>query len=132
MAQKLHLIKGMKKENIIKMCILFILTSSLMLTTSGCFAVIDVIDPHEVVYTSHYPAHVQLYRVGYYPDYRWVPYSTYRHYYRVQRHHRPRVRYNHRVRTRQHHKPRLRNRTTVRRYNRRGKLRKRTVRRRYR
>jgi len=131
-----------RKENIFKMCILYVLTSGMMFSTAGCFAAVEVIEPHDVVYTSHAPVHVEVRRIT--PNntrYHWEydPYT--RAYHRVYHRHRQRVRYHNRVRAsryhkrvrvQRHHKPRLKKRTVTRRYNKRGKLRKRTVRRRYR
>ena len=132
LAQELQMNRVNKKENILKMCILYILTSGMMFATSGCYAGVEVVEPHSVVYTSYLPTHVEVHNVN---THHWTPYTRYQHrrYHRVHRRHHHRVRYHNRVRVQRHHnRPRLKKRVVTRRYNNRGKLRRKTVRRTYR
>ena len=118
-----------------KMCILYILASGLMFATSGCYAVAGVHSTHEVVYTSHVPVrhieHVRhvpcrpvswcLHRHRTNPEYRY--HNNVRYYHNSHRHNNIR---------RHKRTPKLYKRTVRRNYDRRGKLRRRVIKRRYR
>jgi len=132
-------------------CVVFVLYSGLTFATTECqpqlFHGDGLITPHEIVHTSHmeqcwegYGNFVPSDRIDWHARPRYTRYQVVRH-----RHHR-RVRYHGDVWAarswglwlpRQHRRsykrpaPRLKSRTVIRRYNKRGKLRKRVVKRRY-
>ncbi len=124
-------------------CIVFVLCSGITFATAGCFAGTEVVEPHTVVYTSHIPQKRVVYRTHHYNylhSYHNHPHP--RRYHRVVRNYRSRVRYHnnyrhahphpnryrHNVR---HHRPVLKKRVIRRKYDKRGNLRRRTIRRNY-
>ena len=130
-----------KKENNLKMCILYMIAGSLVFITSGCYhhAYYDdeVIVPHDRAYADHAPASVYTYRAPTYRHYSYQYHSPRRHHrsYRHRSHHRSQryKRYKrYQSRKAQPRKARVVRRTVTRHYNSQGKLRRRVIRRRYR
>ena len=54
MARKMQ-VNIFKKEDMLKMCILYIVTGGLLFLTPGCYATGEAIKPHRVIYTPHVP-----------------------------------------------------------------------------
>ena len=133
-------------------CVVFVLYSGLTFATAECqpqlFNGDGMITPQEIVYTSHMEQCWEGYG-NYVPSSRVDlsnPHARHTRYHVIRNRYIPRVRYRGNVWTarswglwlpRQHRRsykrpaPRLKSRTVIRRYNKRGKLRKRVVKRRY-
>jgi len=132
-------VNKLKKENNLKMYILYMIAGSLVFIASGCYHHgyydDEVIVPHDSAYADHAPASTYTYRAPTYRHYSYRYHSPRRYHrsYRYRAHHRSQrhKRYK-RYKRPQPRKARVVRRTVTRHYNSRGKLRRRVIRRRYR
>ena len=124
-------------------CIIYVLSGGFTMGTPACqtqlFYGDGVVTPHEVVYTSHldscwegYASHIPRYRINFnHPRIRRIRHNNIRHRYRSRVRYHGKIKPHYRRHYRHHRSKRLKKRTIIRRYDKRGNLRKRTVKRRY-